>query len=115
VEEPKDDLEARMQKVSLLASAIGLGLMVSGFVYLIVSGASLSIPGPSALLPVALKSGVYLPVALAVMSLGIVLLALLPIVRVLLAMWLYGRRRDVLNALAACVVLIELVISLRSA
>jgi uncharacterized membrane protein len=81
--------------------------------YMLIGRASLSMPGPSALQPGVLKAGAPVPVALAVMSVGIVLLALLPILRVLLALWLYGRRRDMLNALAALVVFLELVISLR--
>ncbi len=102
-----------MQKVSLLTSAIGLGLMVAGFLYTFFSGASLSIPGASTLQPAVFKTNTPIPAALALMSGGIVLLALLPIARVLLAAWLYGRRRDILNASVALVVFIELLISLQ--
>jgi hypothetical protein len=76
MEQTQDDLEGKMQKASLFTSAIGLGLMVSGFMYMLIGRASLSMPGPSALQPGVLKAGAPVPVALAVMSVGIVLLAL---------------------------------------
>ena len=48
------------------------------------------------------------------MSAGIVLLALLPTARVLLALALYARQRSVLDALAGLVVLLELLTSMRA-
>ncbi|HRX04609.1 MAG TPA: DUF1634 domain-containing protein, partial [Anaerolineae bacterium] len=54
------------------------------------------------------------PRALAAMSGGILMLALLPVLRVLLALGIYARQRVLIDALAALVVLIELLISMRA-
>jgi uncharacterized membrane protein len=106
------DLEERMQKVSLGVSLAGASLMVAGFVDMLVNEASFSIPGGSILpLPMFIHL-TQVPVSLVAMSAGIVLLALLPALRVLLALWLYLRHRDVLNALAALIVFLELLLSI---
>jgi uncharacterized membrane protein len=114
VKEPYSDLEARMQKISLVTSLLGLGLMVFGFVDVLIHGVSLSIPGMVALSPPMIKSGGRIPLGLATMSAGIVVLALLPILRVLLAMSLYLRNRQVLNVVVAFLVFIELLLSVRT-
>ncbi|MGE0826190.1 MAG: DUF1634 domain-containing protein [Candidatus Binatia bacterium] len=101
-----------MQKVSMLVSVIALGLMVVGFLDLVVSGTSVTIPGGSVLSLPALAHPGQAPISLVAMSAGIILLALLPSVRVVLALRLYLRRRDVLNALVALVVLLELLLSM---
>jgi uncharacterized membrane protein len=107
-----DDLEERMRKVSLGVSLAGVGLMVAGFVDMLINETSFSIPGGSVL---PLPSLVHLsqtPLSLVAMSAGIVLLALLPALRVLLALWLYLRHRDGLNTLAALIVFLELLLSI---
>jgi uncharacterized membrane protein len=113
MEETQSDLEARMQKISLMTSLLGLGLMVFGFVDVLIHGASLSMPGMTTLSPLLVKSGTRIPLGLLTMSAGIVILALLPILRVLLALSLYLRNRQVLNAVAALIVFIELLVSAR--
>jgi uncharacterized membrane protein len=111
--EAPDGLEERMQKVSLGVSLAGVGLMVAGFVDMLINKASSSIPGGSVLpLPMFIHLS-QVPVSLVAMSAGIALLALLPALRVLLALWLYLRHRDVLNALAALIVFLELLLSIR--
>jgi hypothetical protein len=111
---PAGDLEATMQGVSLLVSLVGLGLMVAGFIDMLVVGASLSVPGRSVLaLPKLVHPG-QVPVSLTAMSAGIVLLALLPALRVLLALGLYLRRHNTLNALVALIVFLELLLSMRA-
>jgi hypothetical protein len=110
--ETRSDLEGRMQKVSLVISLLSLSLMVAGFLDMLIGGAALALPGVSAVPPVALGGGKISP-SLKVMSVGILLLALLPIIRVLLAGWLYLRHREILNMLVALVVLVELLLSLQ--
>jgi uncharacterized membrane protein len=114
MEETQSDLEAKMQKISLVTSLLGLGLMVFGFADLLIHGASLSIPGVTALAPLLVKSGMRIPLSLLTMSAGIVVLALLPILRVLLALSLYLRNRQVLNVIVALLVFIELLVSVRT-
>jgi uncharacterized membrane protein len=110
--ETPGDLEERMQKVSLWVSLAGVGLMVAGFGDMLVNRASSSIPGGS-VLPLPMFTHLsQVPASLVAMSAGIALLALLPALRVLLALWLYLRHRDVLNALAALIVLLELLLSI---
>ena len=103
-----------MQRVSLIVSLIGLGLMIAGFVDMLVIGASHPIPGGSVLPLLKLSHVSQVPVSLAAMSEGIVLLALLPALRVFLALWLYLRRHSMLNALVALVVFLELLLSMRA-
>jgi uncharacterized membrane protein len=112
MKEPHSDLESRMQKISLVTSLIGLGLMF-GFVDMLAHGTSLSIPGTTALSLPMIKCGTRIPLSLLTMSVGIVVLALLPIVRVLLALSLYLRNRQVLNVVVALLVFIELLVSVR--
>jgi uncharacterized membrane protein len=114
VKEPQSDLEAKMQKISLVSSLVGVGLMVFGFVDLIVHGASLSVPGMAAVTLQLLESGARISPSLLAMSAGIVVLALLPILRVLLALSLYLRKRQVLNVMVALIVFVELVVSVRT-
>ena len=114
MKEPYSDLEARMQKISLVTSLVGVGLMVFGFADLITHGASLSIPGMTALSPQMIETGARISLSLLAMSAGIVVLALLPILRVLLALALYLRARQVLNVLVAVIVFVELLVSLRT-
>jgi uncharacterized membrane protein len=100
-----------MKKISLVTSLLGLGLMVFGFMDVLVHGVSLSIPGVAALSPLMIESAPRIPLGLATMSAGIVVLALLPILRVLLALSLYLRNRQVLNVVVALLVFIELLVS----
>ena len=112
--EPQIDLEATMRKISLVTSLLGLGLMVFGFVGFFVQGDPLSIPGLSALSPLLIKSGTRISVSLVTMSAGIVILALLPMLRVLLALSIYLRSRQVLNVVVALLVFVELLMSVRT-
>jgi uncharacterized membrane protein len=110
--EASGDLEEKMQKVSLGVSLAGVSLMVAGFGDMLVNKASSSIPGGSVLpLPMFIHLS-QVPASLVAMSAGIALLALLPALRVLLALWLYLRHRDALNALAALIVFLELLLSI---
>jgi hypothetical protein len=109
-----EDLEATMQRVSLIVSVVGLGLMLAGFVDMLIIGASFSVPGGSVLPLLRLSYPSQAPASLVAMSAGIVLLALLPAIRVLLALWLYLRRHSVLNTLVALIVFVELLLSMRA-
>jgi len=108
------NLEAVMQKLSLAVSLVALGLMGGGFIATWISHASLRLPGESTLPLPALVQPHGAPAGLVAMSAGIVLLALLPTARVLLALALYARQRSVLDALAGLVVLLELLTSMRA-
>jgi hypothetical protein len=114
--ERQDDLEARMQKISLWVSLLAMGLMVAGFVGMLLGGLPDSLPGGSVLPLPALAHPTHAgaPASLMAMSAGIVLLALLPTLRVVLALVLYARRRGFLNAVVALVVLLELITSMGS-
>lgn len=112
--EPYSDLETRMQWISLVTSLLGLGLMAFGFVDVLIHGIAPAIPGMVALSPLMIKSGTRISPGLATMSAGIVVLALLPILRVLLALSAYLRNRQVLNVVVALLVIVELLVSVRT-
>jgi uncharacterized membrane protein len=113
MKEPQYDLEAKMQKISLGTSLLGLGLMVFGFIALLVQGNSLSIPGVAALSIQTLHTGAQISPALLAMTAGIGVLALIPILRVLLALLIYLWNHQVLNVVVALIVFIELIVSIR--
>jgi uncharacterized membrane protein len=106
------DIEATMKQVSLLLSLAGLALMVAGLVLMLLEGATFSSTDISALGPLPFGDWKTATPGLAVVSLGIILLSILPIVRVLLALRLYWRGRKLLDAGATLVVLVELLASI---
>jgi uncharacterized membrane protein len=111
---PAEGLEARMQKVSRVVSIGGMGLMFSGFIEMLLNAtdSSLALPG-AAVLP--LKDLIHLQTSslgLILASAGVIVLCLLPAVRVILALWLYLRLRDLFNTLIAVVVFLELLVSI---
>jgi uncharacterized membrane protein len=108
------NLEALMQKVSLVVSLVAVSLMIGGFVGHLISRGAFIMPGEAVLPLSTLVQFSEIPVNLATMSAGIVLLALLPTVRVLLALWLYARRRNLLDTLFALIVLLELLLSIHT-
>lgn len=114
MKEHEGDLETMMKKISVVTSLLGLGLMVFGYADFIARGTPLSIPGGTALSPLLVQSGTRMSLSLLTMSAGIVILALLPILRVLLALLLYLRNRQVLNVVVALVVFVELLASART-
>lgn len=103
-------LEAHMRRVSLWVSAVAIVLMTTGFVAMLVRGEPFS--GPSALPLASLAHPYQAPLDLLATSLGLVLLALLPSARVLLAGVLYIRERRARDALIALIVLLELLFSI---
>jgi uncharacterized membrane protein len=109
----QSNMEAKMQKISMGASLLGLGLMVFGFIYLVVQGHPLSIPGVAALSPQVIRTGAQISPSLLAMTAGIGVLALIPILRVLLALLIYLRNHQLLNVVVALVVFIELIVSIR--
>ncbi len=97
--------------LSRLFAAMGLLLMiVGGLDYAILETGELDIPGPAA---VPFQDFVHLsshPLGLWMMSLGILLLAIVPSLRVLVALLDFARRRrweDVAAAIAVLVVLLS--------
>jgi uncharacterized membrane protein len=116
--DPSGDLEAAMKRVSLVLSLIGFGLMVAGLVLMLLAGATFSSTGTqaetSALAPFPLSAWTQASPGLVVTSAGITLLALLPIVRVLLALRLYLRGRNLRDAAATVIVFLELLLSIRA-
>lgn len=109
----EDDFEVRMQKISLAVSFLAMGLMVAGYLDMVLRGFHSALPGRSVLPLTSLTHLTQAPADLAAMSAGILLLVLLPTTRVLLAGLLYARRRGFLNALVALLVLVELLASMR--
>jgi hypothetical protein len=102
-------LEIREQQISILFSLVAVLMMVLGLAWFFLHGGSWQIPGhrPGSL-TVVIDSG---PLDLIFMSLGILLLGILPIGRVALALWFYGREKNFTEALVALVVLAELCLS----
>ena len=106
-----EKLEILMQKFSLIISLVALGIMIGGLVGTLGSGTPVT--AATATLPIAAFHHIaQTPLWLATMSIGIVLLALLPCMRVAVALWLYIRRKKVLDILVALIVLLELLLSM---
>jgi hypothetical protein len=103
-------LETREQKISLLSSLMALILMLLGLAGSYLAGEVWLIPGDPAA-PMANLTH-HWSLGLTAMSLGILMLGFLPIGRVALALWFYGREKKFGEALVALVVLLELCLSL---
>jgi uncharacterized membrane protein len=112
-ESPVKHLESRMQKVSLVVSLASLALMCFGLIDMLFSGDSFSLPGIAVVPLQRLISLNPEPLGLALASVGVLLLGLLPAIRVLLAVWLYVRSRNLFGTMVAAVVLLELLLSIR--
>jgi len=106
-----DKLESLMQKLSLIISLVALGIMIGGLLGTLGSGTPVT--AATATLPIAdFHHIAQTPLWLATMSIGIVLLAILPCMRVAVALWLYIRHKKVLDTLVALIVLLELLLSM---
>jgi uncharacterized membrane protein len=111
---PAEGLEARMQKVSRAVSLGGMGLMCSGFIEMLshATDHTFALPG-AAVLP--LRDLIHLhtsSLGLILTSAGVIVFCLLPAVRVILALCLYLRSRDLFSTLIAVVVFLELLVSI---
>jgi len=93
-------------------SAVALALMVAGFIWFAVSKHEVTLPGQCGLLPTDWLAAGQAPPGLVLMSAGMILLGLLPLVRVGLALAFYLRQRAVKDALAAAAVVVILFISM---
>lgn len=110
--DPSQQLEGTMQKVSRVVSLTGLGLMLAGLLGYFSNSTNFSIPGePVIPMQNFLQAGGD-PLSLLLMSAGILLFALLPLLRVLLALWTYGSKKAWLNMLASLIVFLELLLSM---
>ena len=112
-ESPAKRLESKMQKVSLVVSLVSLGLMCFGLIDMLFSGDSYSLPGVAVVALHRLISLQPSPLGLALASTGVLFLGLLPAIRVLLAVWLYVRSRNLFGSIVAAIVLLELLLSIR--
>jgi hypothetical protein len=109
-----DRLDSRMRHVSLVVSVIALALALVGFAQTVVGERTLSLPGEAALmlrhLPARSAGGIE---SLVLMSAGILLLGLLPVIRILVSAWLYARSASWKDLLAALLVLGVMAFSIR--
>jgi uncharacterized membrane protein len=110
---PGENLEVKMRKVSLVISLVGLGLMCFGFLGWLVSATSFLLPGDSVTSLASIVRLHWTGWSLVAMSAGILLLGMIPTIRVTLACFLYLRERDLLGAVIALIVLLELMLSIR--
>jgi hypothetical protein len=103
-------LEVQEKKVSLVVSLLAVMLMLGGFAALLAQGATWVVPGLSA--PHLSILFHRQPLGWIAMSLGIILLGVLPLLRVGLAALSYGDGRRWRDLLVALVVLLELLLSM---
>ncbi len=109
---PVEALEQQMQKVSLVLSLLGLVLMAIGLADNLVHGENYFLPGSAALTfgnLIHLRSeslGTF------TISLGVIILGLIPGIRVTLALRLYLRLRDLFSICITLAVFMELLASI---
>jgi uncharacterized membrane protein len=106
-------VEARMRRISLAVSLLGLGFMIYGFTRSLVNLGHFSVPGDPV---IPLHELIVRPpqaLGMTFMSTGIVFLGVLPAIRVLLAIWVYFRSREARSMIIGLVVLLELLLSIR--
>jgi len=103
-------LEVQEKRVSLVVSLLAVMLMLGGFAALMTQGVVWVVPGfPSPHLSSLFHQQ---PLGWIAMSLGIILLGVLPLLRVGLAALSYGGARRWRDLLVASVVLLELLLSM---
>lgn len=85
-----------------------MGLMLIGLLMDARGAAPFSLPGPAVLSPGQIAHNGSIPAGLVVMSIGILLLALLPDLRVLFGIRQFVQRHETVNLIAAIIVFIEL-------
>jgi hypothetical protein len=106
------DNDSLARRVAQILSLSGFGLMAFGFVTMLARQGTISMPGGAALpFPGVLRLAGE-PISLAAMSLGILILAIVPATEVMVAEWRFIHRREILNILAALIVLMELLLSI---
>lgn len=106
------ELEITMQRVSLVVSVSAVLLMASGFLeFALIPGDSLILPGAPAVPLGQLLHPTVHTLGIELMSLGILVLAMLPAIRIALALTIYVRRHAWQNAMAAVSVLFILLLS----
>ncbi len=105
-------LEVTMRRVSTVISFVAVLLMGVGFMGTFVFGTLPALPGEAALSPHRLVTFAHTSWGLWAMSAGILLLALLPALRVLLAIILFFYKKDYLDVGTGLIVLLELVVSM---
>ncbi len=105
-------LDAAMRKVSILISIIALLMMGFGFVDSVLTNPHFLFPGPSVVPVENLVRLQFTSTGLACMSGGIILLSLLPLFRVVLAIYFYFRSKDMFDSAVSFVVCIELLLSM---
>ncbi len=106
-------LDRAMRKVSILVSIIALLMMGFGFADLVLVNPHVLLPGPSVVPIENLVRLQFSSTGLACMSGGIIMLSLLPIFRVVLAMYFYLRSRDMFDSAVSFAVFLELLVSTR--
>jgi hypothetical protein len=103
-------LEVQEKKISLVVSLLAVMLMLGGFVALLAQGAPWVVPGLHA--PRLSVLFYRQPLGWTAMSLGIILLGVLPLLRVGLAVKSYAAARLWRDFLVALLVLAELLLSM---
>ncbi len=107
---PPTPLEFQEKRVSLVVCLLSVILMLGGLVALLAKGVAWVVPGlPSPQLSMLFHRQ---PLGWTAMSLGIILLGVLPLIRVGLAALSYGDARRWRDFLVALLVLLELLLSM---
>ncbi len=110
-EDAPETIEKGMKRISLWVSLLSMALMISGFILLLLAKNKYLLPGVAAF---PIHVFFHLPFRsfdLALMSIGIILLGLLPAARLVLALSVYLFARDVKNVLVGLLVFLELLLS----
>lgn len=98
----------RSRAVLIAIITAAMGLMLIGLLMETRQAGPFSLPGPAALSPGQITHGGSIQAGLVTMSVGILLLALLPDLRVLFSIRQFIQRHETVNLIAAIIVFIEL-------
>lgn len=100
--------QANSTRILRIVALIAIGSMVSGLVFGLLQTAPMSFPGPPTLTINQITQTAYTKTGLVLMSSGIILFALLPSLRVLLGINQFIHKHEMVNAIVAMIVLLEL-------
>lgn len=106
-------LDVVMRRAAMVMAPLAIVLMIAGFFELLIADPSmLHFPGPATVRLDRLAEVFARRPGISLMSAGILVLALVPLIRVFVAAWMYLRQRARTDALVALAVFVILLVSM---
>lgn len=107
-----EERKANLPVILRVVALVGIGLMILGFAYGLLQPAGYSFPGPPTMSVVRITHAVFPMRGLVMMSVGVIIFALIPSVRILMGIFNFLHQHEIIDFIIAVIVLIELTVSI---